>query len=109
MLNELAKECYENSKAHGFWDASQNVGEKFALMHSEISEAFEEHRAGQPSDKVYHSGPGFHKPEGIPIELADCMIRILDFCGAYGIDIEAAIKEKMEYNKTRPFMHNKVV
>jgi NTP pyrophosphatase (non-canonical NTP hydrolase) len=45
------------------------------------------------------------KPEGIPIELADCIIRILDYCGKKGIDIEEAIRIKHEYNKTRPYRH----
>lgn len=46
-----------------------------------------------------------NKPEGIPIELADCIIRILDYCGKEGIDIEEAIKIKHEYNLTRPYRH----
>jgi NTP pyrophosphatase (non-canonical NTP hydrolase) len=48
---------------------------------------------------------GNKKPEGVPIELADCIIRILDYCGHAGIDIEQAIKIKHEYNKTRPHRH----
>jgi len=46
-----------------------------------------------------------NKPEGIPSELADIVIRVCDMCGWYGIDLEAAIKEKMEYNKNRPYKH----
>lgn len=49
------------------------------------------------------------KPCGIPIEAADIIIRVLDMCAAYGIDIEAAIAMKMEYNSTRPYMHGKKV
>jgi hypothetical protein len=45
------------------------------------------------------------KPEGIPIELADCIIRIFDYCGKEGINIEEAIRIKHEYNKTRPYRH----
>lgn len=45
------------------------------------------------------------KPEGVAVELADCMIRILDYCGRAGIDIEEAIRIKHEYNKTRPYRH----
>ena len=45
------------------------------------------------------------KPEGIPIELADVIIRVLDLCGRYGIDIEAAIREKHAYNLTREHRH----
>jgi hypothetical protein len=45
------------------------------------------------------------KPEGIPSELADIVIRVMDICGYYGIDLEAAITEKMEYNRNRPIRH----
>lgn len=45
------------------------------------------------------------KPEGVAVELADCVIRILDYCGRAGIDIEEAIRIKHEYNKTRPYRH----
>ena len=45
------------------------------------------------------------KREGVAVELADCMIRILDYCGHAGIDIEEAIRIKHEYNKTRPYRH----
>lgn len=45
------------------------------------------------------------KPEGIAVEMADCIIRILDWCGKEGIDIDRIISEKHEYNKTRPYRH----
>ncbi len=34
-------------------------------------------------------------------------IRICDFCGAYNIDLDKIIEEKMDYNKNREFKHNK--
>lgn len=49
------------------------------------------------------------KPEGVFVELADAIIRILDLAGACGVDIEALVEEKHNYNK-RPFRHgNKVI
>lgn len=47
----------------------------------------------------------FDKPVGFPIELADVIIRIADFCGLHGIDLEEAIRFKMTYNKTRSHRH----
>ena len=58
---------------------------------------------GRGAAEVYAGSGG--KPEGIPIELADVIIRILDYCGYAGIDIEAAIRQKHEYNKSRPYRH----
>lgn len=50
------------------------------------------------------------KPEGTLIELADCVIRIMDLCGKKGWDLEKAILLKHRYNKTRPHRHgNKVL
>lgn len=46
-----------------------------------------------------------HTLEHIPTELADVIIRVLDYCGYAGIDIDAAISQKHEYNKSRPYRH----
>ena len=45
------------------------------------------------------------KPCGIPSELADVVIRILDFCESKNIDLESIIIEKMKYNESRPYKH----
>lgn len=35
------------------------------------------------------------------VELADALIRIFDYAGAFGYDLQSAFEEKMEYNKNR--------
>lgn len=45
------------------------------------------------------------KPEGIPSELADIVIRVLDIADHYGIDLQQAILDKHSYNVTRPYKH----
>jgi hypothetical protein len=40
-------------------------------------------------------------------EVADAIIRLLDFCGARGIDIDWHIKNKLRYNATREHKHGK--
>lgn len=47
------------------------------------------------------------KPVGLPSELADIVIRVLDACAAWNIDIEQAIALKHNYNRTRPFKHGR--
>ncbi len=119
---ELVNEAHANAVKHGFWDTPPEFGTSIALIHSELSEALEEVRAGnriRPGDEipaVYYSGGGYvatkptaicKKPEGYATELADAVIRIADLCGYMGIDLEAVIREKMGYNATREKMHGK--
>ena len=121
-VTELVSAAHGNAVKHGFWDKSPEFGTSVALIHSELSEALEEMRAGnrirpgQPTPPVYYSGGGYvataptqvcHKPEGYATELADAVIRIADLCGYMGIDLAAVIREKMAYNATRPYKHGK--
>lgn len=107
-IKDCIKEAYETSKSKGWYDdGGHSVGEAIALMHTELSEALEEYRNGNSIQLVYFKG---EKPEGFSVEIADLCIRVFDFCGAHGIDLQSVIELKMEYNKTRPHRHgNKVL
>ncbi len=87
-FNEVAKEIHKNAVAHGWWDETRTFPEIVALIHSELSEALEEYRSNHGVTEVYQEAG---KPEGVPIELADAIIRILDYCGYARIDIDAAV------------------
>lgn len=106
-LTELAKEVHKNAVAHGWWEEERSFGDIIALCHSELSEALEAYRNGMPTNRtIYDHGiNGNKKPDGVPAELADCIIRILDYCGKEMIDIESVVLEKHEYNKTRTYRH----
>lgn len=56
------------------------------------------------SDADYLAAGFIAKPEGFPIELADVILRTLDACHAWGIDIDEAVARKMAYNATRGHM-----
>lgn len=103
VFANLKSECRRIEQEHGF--GKQTPAEDIALMHSELSEALEEIRNGRALGVTYYNRDKPTKPEGVPPELADVIIRILGFCARHGIDIGSAIIEKMKYNETRPFMH----
>lgn len=92
---------HENAKAKGFWDGERNAGEAIALMHSELSEALEALRQGNPSSEKI---PPYTQLEE---ELADVVIRVLDFAGGHGLDLAGAIIAKHAYNAHRPRLHGK--
>ena len=116
-FNDLAREVHQNAVEHGWWDEERSFGDIIALCHSELSEALEEYRAKRPM--VYHVcrasdgcpcdreacgdwnpesgacdlGVMDEKPEGIAVELADCIIRVLDYMGKEGFDVDALLRE----------------
>ena len=112
-IYEWQQAVYDNAKAHGFHDEPLNIPEKLCLIHSEVSEALESHRAGEPTlfawnDELEYKEPvKGDKPEGIAAELADVVIRVMDLCGAMDIDLEAVMRLKHEYNVNRPYKHGK--
>ena len=79
---------------------------KLALIGTEVSEAVEELRAGRAIDERYHSGSDDpRKPEGVPSELADVVIRCFDLADEAGFSLGEAILEKLTFNATRGLRH----
>jgi len=108
MIKRLTMKAWQRiihkwAVSKGWWMPPERpLGEQIANMHSELSEAWEAFRNGASLD-FWFVKEG--KPEGFGVELADAVIRILDTCEAYGIDLEKMIELKMKYNKTRPYRH----
>lgn len=103
----VQQRVHENSVSHGFWDGEiTNIEEskatKIALMHSELSETLEAVR--KPDQKDKHL-PHVH-PEAV--ELADAVIRIMDYAEKFNIPVADAIILKADFNESRPRKHGKL-
>jgi NTP pyrophosphatase (non-canonical NTP hydrolase) len=100
VFDQLQAGITQAMTAQGFWE-SDNTGEKIALMHSELSEMLEADRKNITTSE--------HIPEftGVEEELADLIIRALDFAGHHQLRLGEAVVAKMAFNLNRPFMHGK--
>lgn len=106
-LRDLQKECYRIAKDHGFHDKDMEKSfvESCMLVVTEIAEAVEAYRDGEAPNQIIYRADKPLKPDGPGIELADALIRILDICEQFAIDIESYVIEKMKYNETRSLRH----
>lgn len=98
-IKQLSDEIMQQAKDKGFGVKPEdvNVPEKIALIHSEISEAFEAYRHKNMEGK-----------DGFEEELGDAVQRILHLCGIFNIDIEESIIKKIEANKDRKWEWDKM-
>jgi NTP pyrophosphatase (non-canonical NTP hydrolase) len=100
-LDALSAVLHETARSKGFWDGEYSydkVGNKLALVHSEVTEVLEAIRKNQGSEKIVE-------------EMADVIIRLLDIYAAMRNEEEIlhSLDEILEYklnkNKERPKLH----
>ncbi len=105
-FDQLQREIYAINLRKGFHDSDASTHEKFhrsmLMIVGEIVEAQNELRDGHP---ISISRTENGKPEGVPIELADAVIRIVDYAESEGINLAEAIRVKLAYNLSRSHMH----
>ena len=112
-LNTLRDAIYEDAVAHGLWEGTD------CIVKECIDAAIQE---GEPADQeemmrglamefirreVNELDEASVNAEAYTDELADVIIASLSVAGKLGIDIDAAVRRKMEINKARPWKHGK--
>lgn len=119
-VHELFKLIFTDNAAKGFDAPTKDPGKSLMLVMTELAEAYEEHRSGYANCEVRIVNG---KPEGVPVEIADAIIRLAHYlydCGDNGefrllegttlrrhIKLDEVIAMKLAYNRTRPFKHGK--
>jgi NTP pyrophosphatase (non-canonical NTP hydrolase) len=100
-LDALAAVLHETAREKGFWDGEYSydkVGNKLALVHSEVTEVLESIRKSHGSEKIVE-------------EMADVIIRLLDVYAAMRNEeeilhsLDEVLEAKINKNKERPRLH----
>jgi NTP pyrophosphatase (non-canonical NTP hydrolase) len=118
FITEAAIGVHEANVKKGFYDEKdRNKAELLMLIVSEVVEVLEALRAGRKANlKAYDAeAPVTFDPKVFEDyikdteedEVADCIIRLLDYAGYRGIDLQRHINLKLEYNLSRPQKHGK--
>ena len=97
MLNVLSGEIHDDAVSAGWWDDGDDkyvLATKLMLVVSEVAEAMEGLRKDLVDDHLSNRAM-------VEVEVADALIRLLDFAGALSMDIGGAVMEKLEYNRNR--------
>ena len=106
ILLLLGREIHETARSKGFYKTeflrtptglpafnTSLPAEKLALIHEEVSETL---KALRDDDREKEAE-----------EVADIVIRVLDYAAWRGIDLDIEVEKKMAKNRTRPHLHGR--
>lgn len=112
-LNTLRDAIYQDAVAHGLWESTdytvntsmrdmEMLGDPF-----DPDEVMRDYAIETIRWELTELNDAIDNAEAYTEELADVIIAALSVAGKLGIDIEAAVKRKMEINRSRPWKHGK--
>lgn len=106
-LNELRDEIYKDAVAHGLWEFRENCA-----WLDELDEMTEKDKKDYCVDVIADEIDELRQAIGedeehFVEELADVIITALSVAGYLGIDIDKAVRAKMEINRGREWRHGK--
>jgi NTP pyrophosphatase (non-canonical NTP hydrolase) len=100
-LNALRDAIYQDAVEHGLWEENEKWPVTCATRISDEADELMDAGADWEDEGFYLDDPDQAYSE----ELADVVIMCMSVAGALDIDIDAAIRRKMEINKGRPWKH----
>ena len=118
-LNTLRDAIYEDAVAHGLWEKTDNTVQSIIEYYKELERdnllcvPYDQDKVmrvqaakiiGEEQAELELSRDD---EEAYVDELADVIIASLSVAGKLGIDIDAAVRRKMEINNVRPWKHGK--
>lgn len=118
-LNTLRDAIYEDAVAHGLWEKTDNTVQSIIEYYQELErdnllcvpydqdEVMRVQAAKIIGEEQAELELSSDDEEAYVDELADVIIASLSVAGKLGIDIDAAVRRKMEINKGRPWKHGK--
>jgi len=93
-LDGLQGQVHEVAVGTGQWEDYRSETENHAIMHVDLAKA---------TVAVYQNLPLYDfselEPRGELVELADCALRILDYCGSLGISLAQVLVRKHLHDK----------
>lgn len=90
-LQEWQAEVREVNELNGWFDKDRPFSADIALLHSEVSEAYEGFRNDDP--------------ENVDEELADVFIRLMDTVERRGTNLAEEVRKKLRKNRERGYRH----
>jgi len=119
-LSDLSLTIYKANIEKGWWDEPRTFAHCIGLMHSELSEALEAERKPtkpepnpetmkllleEKDNNIFKMLFEDKAKDTKGDELADTIIRILDWCGHEKIDVHSHVLAKIRYNTMREHKH----